>query len=211
MLPAILPLALGCALLTPRIPGRGRVRIATMAGIVVLLLVMPARETASHHRLQRAPSTQELAADWLMEHMDSGGEVLATERYGPALPRDERDEIRADPAFERMASEQQERLLDRPFVRMLHIPMYSVRTELTAYYYDLRNFLAYDWLVTSGAVRNRYLRDGDRFPRQVAFYELLDELLEPARAPGLSAHGRIPHPGPEKARGSAGRPFPCLR
>jgi tetratricopeptide (TPR) repeat protein len=79
-----------------------------------------------------------------------------------------------------MTPEQQQRLLDRPFVRMLIIPMYSVRTELTGYFYDLRNYLAYDWLVTSGAVRNRYAKDPERFPTQVAFYELLDELLEPA-------------------------------
>jgi hypothetical protein len=58
--------------------------------------------------------------------------------------------------------------------------MYSVRSQLAGYYYDLRNYLACDWLVTSGAVRNRYMREPERFPRQAAFYRLLDELLEPA-------------------------------
>ena len=112
--------------------------------------------------------------------MDREREVLVTERYGPSLPRDLREQMRSDPAFRRMSATQQEALISRPFVHMLHIPMYSVRSELAAYYYDLRNFVAYDWIITSGAVRNRYLREPRRFPRQIAFYELLDELADPA-------------------------------
>lgn len=180
MLPAVLPLAVGAAILLGRIPGKPVVRGALTAVALLLLLWIPVREVRAWHRLQGAPGTQDLAAAWLREHMDTGSEVLATERYGPSLPWDRRDVVRADPAFARMSPSQQRALLERPFVQMLHIPMYALRVKLAEYYYDPRNFLAYDWLVTSGAVRNRYLRERDRFPRQAAFYDLLDELLEPA-------------------------------
>jgi tetratricopeptide (TPR) repeat protein len=180
VLPVILPLALGCALLL----GQGRQRWPRRAGAVaataVLLLILPIRGTANYHRVQSAPGTQELAVEWLESHMDRARETLVTERYGPDLPRDERDQLDANPAFARMSPAQQARLLNRPFYRILDIPMYALRTELTAYYYDLRHYLAYDWLVTSGAVRNRYLGDRQKFPRQAAFYDLLDELATPA-------------------------------
>jgi len=145
-----------------------------------LLLILPVRGTANYHRLQAAPGTQEMAAEWLKSNMDRDEETLVTERYGPELIRDQRQLLSHDPAFARMTVDQQQRLLDRPFYRVLDIPMYAVRTELTAYYYDLRHYLAYDWLLTSGAVRNRYLGHSEEFPRQTAFYELLDQLATPA-------------------------------
>lgn len=181
MLPVVLPLALGCAWVVDALRRRsGRLAPVATGAALVVLLVAPVRASLDYHHLQGQQSTTEIAADWILGHMDTDTEVLATEQYGPVLPRDRRDEVRADPAFARMDSRQQRRLLDRPFVRVLTIPMYSVRTELSAYYYDLRNYLAYDWLVTSGAVRNRYLGSPERYPRQVEFYELLDELLDPA-------------------------------
>jgi tetratricopeptide (TPR) repeat protein len=197
MLPAVMPLALGIAFLTQRLPGRGLARGALLATALALLLWAPARDLRAWHELQGTPGTQQLAATWLQENMDVSREVLATERYGPSLPYDQREQVRSDPAFDRMNESQQQTLLERPFVNTLHIPMYAVRSNLAAYYYDLRNFLAYDWLVTSGAVRNRYLRERERFPRQAAFYDLLEELLDPdwsilpagnARGPALEIY-----------------------
>lgn len=193
MLPVVLPLALGCAMLVDLVRRRaGRFGPAVVAACSVGLLLAPAWGAVRYHERQGTGSTAEIAATWIESHMDMAHEVLATEQYGPALPRDEREEVRADPAFARMSPGQQERLLGRPFVRILTIPMYSVRTELSAYYYDLRNYLAYDWLVTSGAVRNRYLGSAARFPRQVDFYTLLDELTAPVWS--IRPEGRLRGP-----------------
>jgi len=180
MLPAILPLALGAAMLVARVPGSWRLRAGAWALALPVLLWMPVSGLLEYHRLQGSAGTQDLAAEWIAAHMDAEHEVLATERYGPSLPYDQRELVQSDPAFARMSLEQQQRLLERPYYRMLHIPMYALRSQLAAYYYDLRNFLAYDWLVTSGGVRNRYLGEPERFPRQAQFYRDLDELLDPA-------------------------------
>ena len=180
VLPVILPLALGCALLLGQWRQRWPRRAWAASVTAVLLLILPIRGTATYHRVQAAPGTQELAAEWLESHMDRAQETLATERYGPDLIRDQREQLSTDPAFARMNPDQQARLRNRPFYRILDIPMYSMRTELTAYYYDLRHYLAYDWLVISGAVRNRYLGDREKFPHQADFYDLLEQLAPPA-------------------------------
>ncbi len=179
MLPAVLPLALGCASLLAWLRVRSGGRRWPVVALVLLALAFPARASLRQSELQGTPSTLQLSADWLAEHMDADAEVLVSERYGPILPRDQRELLQTDPAFARMSAQQQQRLLDRPFYHVLDIPMYSVRTELAAYYYDLRHFLGYDWMVISGSVRNRYLAEPSRFTRQTRFYELLDEIATP--------------------------------
>jgi tetratricopeptide (TPR) repeat protein len=161
-----------------------------VVGLAVLLWT-PAHDLQAWHELQSTPGTQQLAASWLEEHMDVDADLLATERYGPSLPYDERELVRADPAFERMSVSQQQTLLERPFVNTLHIPMYAVRSNMAAYYYDLRNFLAYDWLVTSGAVRNRYLRDPENEFRESVRKRLGPREIEHFRRFGAEVHA--PH------------------
>ena len=194
MLPLVLPLALAGALLVGATARRWpRHGAAVSVGLAFLLLAMPVRGTLRHHQVQSAGSTQEKAGAWVLQHMDVDREVLATEQYGPSVPLDHRDEIRRDPAFARMTEDQQTRLLERPFVRTLVIPMYSVRTDLAGYYYDLRHYLTYDWLALSRSVRNRYEAAPERFPRQAEFYRLVDELLEAEVV--FTPGGRLRGPG----------------
>ena len=192
MLPAVLPLALGGASLLDWIRGRSAGRIWPIVVLVGLVLLIPGLDTLRLYRLQGAPSTRQLSTEWLTENMDAGHETLVSERHGPSLPRDQRQMFEADPAFARMSPDQQQRLIDRPFFQVLDIPMYSVRTELAGYYYDLRHFLTYDWLVISGSVRNRYLADRGRFERQARFYDMLDETAEPTWS--VRSQGRIRGP-----------------
>jgi tetratricopeptide (TPR) repeat protein len=180
MVPVVLPLALAAAVLVRRVAdARPRMAPWIWAGATVLLLTPPAVGSVRYHRLQGAPSTQELARDWVLEHVDPERETIATEFYGPDLVRDERDLLQTDPAFQRMNEAQQSRLLERPFYRILEIPMYSVRTEYTPFYYDLRHYLAYDWLIITGAVSHRYQAHPDEYPVQNAFYDLLEETADP--------------------------------
>jgi hypothetical protein len=69
--------------------------------------------------------------------------------------------------------------------------MYSVQTGAAAAFYDLRHWLAYDYLVTSGAVRDRYLAAPERYPIQARFYADLERRTERVftAAPGKDLRG----------------------
>jgi hypothetical protein len=117
--------------------------------------------------------------------------AIITERYGPHLVTDPALEFRDDPVFARLDPARGARLGDRPFQQHQVVPMYSVRTTAADAFYDLRHWLAYDYLVTSGAVRNRYLADPQRFPVQARFYADLERWTERmfTAAPGADLRG----------------------
>ena len=174
MLPVLPALALGPGLLLgtvslrwPRV-GRGPV----LAVVVAALVALPLRDAVRLVADQGHDSTQAAATAWL--DVRAAGASIATERYGPHLVTDPAIEFRDDPVFARLDAARRRRLTGRPYRNHLVIPMYSIRPEGTAAFYDLRHFLGYDLIVTSGAVRNRYLAEPARFPRQVAFYADLE-------------------------------------
>jgi hypothetical protein len=175
MLPVVLPLALGAGLLVSRIR---RPALAVAAGAI--LLVQPAMATFEYQRLQSADDTRDLAREWVLEHVDRDQETLALEYHGPDLEFGDPASVAAEPVFARLDPDQQERLLAGPRFRALRIPMYSVRSDLTGFYYDPRHYLAFDWLMVSGGVARRYREDPGRFGSQVAFYDLLEEIAAPA-------------------------------
>ena len=195
MLPLVMPLAVA-AVVALQAAFEARPRIASPAAVVwtvaaVLLLSMPSASLARFLRAQGAVSTQQAAADWFVAHAVPDTTTIVTERYGPHLLEDPRLNEGLDPVFARLSEEQRDRLFDRPFFVHQIIPMYSARVHLTAYYYDVRHWLAYDYVVTSGSVRNRYEGDPRRFPRQVQFYRDLDEYAEVVAdfAPGPGLRG----------------------
>jgi tetratricopeptide (TPR) repeat protein len=180
MLPALLPLCLGLAglfLWLGRLP-RNRWRPVVYGLSFVLLFFVPLRGARAHHARQSSLSTQQLAKAFIFEQIPAADSYLIMEQYTPFLPLDVREEMRHLPIFAKLSEEQRHELLDRPFYNYQYIPMYSVRTELTAFYYDLRHFLAYDYIVISSSVRGRYTRQSEKFPRQAQFYADLEVYTE---------------------------------
>lgn len=195
MLPALMPLALGPAGLwlgLQRWLGKEsdlRRRLVA-AALVVICFVPPALGTLAYHRERSRPSTMAQAKEFFLGLPDRDV-YLAMEPYGPQLARGEPDELRAEPVFARMSPAQQKRYLDRTFFEIVYLPFTVSRVELSAFYYDLRYLRAYDYIVTSSAVRGRYEREPERFPRQTAFYADLERFarLERIFAPGAEARG----------------------
>lgn len=195
MLPLVTPLAVGAALaletLRQRWPYSRRHTVQMTVAACVILGLVPLLGSLRYHRIQATPSTQRQAAEWILAHTASDTTTIVTERYGPHLLVDTRPQTKRDPVFDRLSPAQRERLLERPYQQFQILPMYSTRVLLTGYYYDLRHFLAYDLIVVSGSVRNRYQKEPERFPRQMQFYEDLEVFCEVAARfdPGKLARG----------------------
>lgn len=193
MIPLLLPLAVGGAVAWTTAAARwgrpGR-RVLPAAGLLVLLLP-PGLATWHHHRVQAMPASGALAGAWLSAHVDPAHESVLTERYGPDLAPDLGEALARDPAFAGLSPQQRSRLAARPVIGHQVIPMDSTRPELVDWFYDLRAWIAYDWIVTSGGVKGRYLAEPGRFPREAAFYADLDRYAtETARfGPGSGARG----------------------
>ena len=193
MVPLLLPLAAGAAVLwSDRIaPRLGRRTLPAAAAYAALLAVPPVLATGTHLRVQGLPSTHVLAASWLLEHMDTAHEAVVSERYGPDLAPTTDELLQGTGTADLLSAEQRARLDRRPAVPYQVIPMYSVRPELAAWFYDLRLWEGYDWIVPSGGVKARYLAEPQRFPRERAFYADLERFTAPAAvfAPGPGARG----------------------
>ncbi len=145
-----------------------------MLGIGLVALVPAAWGTWRYHQQKGQLDTLQMARAWAMETLLPQDPALAMEAYTPHLPTDHSETLSRRPFFARLSPVQKTRLLERPKFRADSIPMNSVRVELSAYYYDLRHFLPYDYIVTSSSVRGRYEASPEQFPRQVAFYQDLE-------------------------------------
>jgi len=197
LLPGLLPLALGVAgwwaLLGPWFQARSR--NMALVGVVLLALVVtipPMIESLLFVAKQGQPGTRQLAKDWILQHRDGNGPYLAMELYTPALPRAKQIRLRrGDPAFANLSPEQQRRWLDLDPVSSVYLPFYSTREGAADFYYDLRHYLNYDFVVTSSAVRQRYENSPARYRQQVKFYEDLETHLKDVQvfAPGPRRRG----------------------
>ena len=216
MIPLLMPLAVGAALAWTAVAARFKRRGGPVvaAAVVVLLLLPPGVATWRYHRAQALPSTGALAGAWLAAHVDPARESVLTERYGPDLAPDLRGALERDPEFAGLSEAQRARLAARPVIGHQVIPMDSLWPELADWFYDLRLWTAYDWFATSGGVKNRYLAEPARFPREVAFYADLDRYgVAAARfEPGPAARGpeiriyRLDDAGRARLRAERGTP-----
>ncbi len=183
MMPALLPLALGTAgwwvVIEPWLRLKGRaVSIAAVVVLVATLAIRPGLATSRFLTKQGLPGTQQLAKQWILSQQSGLGPYLAMEVYTPSLPRSRHISLRKnDPAFGHLSPEQQRRWLDFDPVKIVYLPFYSTRQGASDFYYDLRHFLGFDFVVTSSAVRGRYEKDPVRFAKQVEFYGDLDAQL----------------------------------
>jgi tetratricopeptide (TPR) repeat protein len=196
MLPVVLPLSLGAAgavvVLRPMVLRLSPVLSRGIFAVLILVCVIPTgHRTWRYHRTQSGLSTRQLAKQWMTSAVPSEGTTLAMEMYAPHLPPDLRGEVTAGPVFDKLSEAQRKTLLDRPFYRYQLIPFYSTQTHFAAYYYDIRHYYAYDYVVTSSAVRHRYEASPERFPEQIAFYRDLNRFATHMKtfSPGENVRG----------------------
>src|SRR5262245_13041822 len=196
VLPLLMPLAVGASALVPRLRvlpwSRSRAVSTALVALVIVIAVVPAAITSGQKYVAESrPTTHQLASEFLREAAGPGGRHIAAEVLSVTL-RTARDTEVLDPnVLQRLSPRQRARLEAQPRVELTRIPMYAVRPELSRFYYDLRHYIAEDFIVVSQAVRGRYLESADRFPAQVLFYADLDRYGR-----------RVRRFGPEQGRGA---------
>lgn len=195
MLPVLIPVALGPAaawlIVRERLGAAPRSRrAAALAVLGAAVLVPPAIGAVNYHRIRSQESTLQAARAYILTQTGAHP-YLAMEPYCPELPRDPRDKLQQNRVFARLSPAQQERFLDQPWCGLLYQPFYVTQPEIAAFYYDIRHVLGYDYVVTSSAVRGRYVDHPDRFPRQAAYYRDLDRYATAVRtfSPGSGFRG----------------------
>ena len=180
LLPALLPLACGVGFCVEAALGRMPRRWRPVAAVLAFcaLIALPARGVLRYHTQLAGPSTQWLAKQYILENVPNEGTSLAIENYTVFLPFQQLEEWQQQPVFKALSESQRERFLAQKFYDYLIIPMYSSRTEYSGFYYDLRHYVATDWILTSQSVRGRYERSPELFPEQVRFYADLTRYCE---------------------------------
>ncbi len=182
MLPVLFPLALGLAALPILLKDLWENRnwqprffpwfSVLVAGLVLVPTITGANR---YHRDKSRPNTLQVARTYILDVLGPSHPILAMESYTPQLQDDIRRDLNLSDSFALLSASQKEKVTLEDRVLVEYIPMYSVRVELAAYYYDLRHFQPFTHVVISSAVRDRYLAEPKKFPQQVRFYSDLEE------------------------------------
>jgi hypothetical protein len=140
--------------------------------------------------------TQIEARRWLEARL-APRDLLLSETWGPKLPSlRELLEVQGSPYFSTLRADVRERYLSRRWFHVVELPLTvagrvaggltaadGTRTEVDVFpspldinrvAYDPRLFVSADWVVTSGAVRDRFEADPARFTDECRLYRLLD-------------------------------------
>ena len=205
VLPLLMPVAMGLAGLLavprgnvlafirrhqiPALPPRQRVYTAALAAVI---LAPVAFATWKYHAEKARPSATHMADQMFrdtpaLQHAHIASEILAlslpTARTLDAFPAG---------LLGRVTQQQRQRFQSKPVFDVDLIPMYTVQPELSAFYYDLRHYVAHDYIVVSQSMRDRYLTDPKRFATQVGFYQDLDHYARLVQAFGPQQKARPP-------------------
>jgi hypothetical protein len=153
--------------------------------------VTPAAVLAArpHQRYSR-PSTFQDAKALIMQELNGPDVHFASELGGPTLPRDPHLELEGRPVVQRLDPADRERVLSRPFVNQVQIPMYMIDANRADFYYDLRHYLDHDYIIVAGTAHDRYVALIASYPRQNEFYGDLDRYCELVRRFPASADRR---------------------
>ena len=189
VLPLLMPIAMGLAGLVSMLrrtrmpPAQMRLVVAGLGLVVVSGLAWGAWR---YHVEKSRPSAAHLADQMFRQDPALRPSRIASEMLGLSLPTMRTLSNFPPGLVARLTPEQRRRILQRPVFDVEFIPMYSVQPELSAFYYDLRHYVDYDYIVISQSVRDRYLQDSARFAQQAAFYRDLDrhaQLVQAYRVP----------------------------
>lgn len=176
LLPVIPIIALFATALAAEIASRvGHNLRAPALGTVAILFALPQFLLFPEHLLRTRPDTRTLAKAWIEAHIPSGS-FLVSEAYGPVVFAPQ-ELVNMEPSVRRRVLE----LIDPelPNYAMQPISMYQIGAERSAVFYNLSLYAEIaDAIITTDAVRSRYEREPERFPRQVAFYDSLEATFE---------------------------------
>jgi len=171
ILPVVALLAAGALVESFRYGRLARVSGGSRAAVIALaslLFAAPSLAQFPEHLQRLRPDTRTEAKRWIEANIRPGSFILE-EHYGPEL---------SGPLASRRLDEDVRRELrerrDTPFYAVQMLPLMQVRPNRSAAFYDLALYEDADVVITSSTVRARYVRDPDRFPSQVAFYEDLE-------------------------------------
>ena len=144
-----------------------------LVGIIAIVLAIPIFKLYPDHLRRLRPDTRAVAGQWVRDNVPSGSYIV-TEHYGPNLP------VRLVELEPEVRSEIEKRS-DYDHYAVQQIPMVQVRPEITGLFYDLSLYRDADYVITTSAVRSRYLGNTQRFARQAVFYERLENNYQIAR------------------------------
>ena len=151
------------------LPVRPALRAAALATLA-LAMAVPSFVAYAHGLDRLRGDTRTLAREWIEANLPKGS-FLVTESYGP-------EPIGAIDIANLEADVRQRIQDERPDTKVYAIfqmPMYQVRPENTALFYDLRLYEeSADLIVVSGSVRSRYRQKPETFEAQNAFYDSLE-------------------------------------
>lgn len=157
------------------------------------------------------PDSRTIAKGWITRHIPSGS-FIALETHGPLLHKP----LTISMLNEEVRSIVLRRIQDEPHYAVLTIPMHQTSPELTGVFYDISLYRDVDVIMTSSAVRDRYMKDPEKFGRQIDFYEYLDSryrriaVIEPDRGEGpvISIYANPASSGPFGGRSRVHGPAP---
>jgi hypothetical protein len=189
-----MPIAMGLAGLVvalreiAAVKARARIVAALLAAAV---LAPVAVATWRYHAEQGRSSAVHLANRMFLDDPPLRRAHIASEVLGLSLSE---SGLLAAPAgmLERLTPQQKQRLSARPVFDVDFIPMYTVQPQMSAFYYDVRHYSDYDFVVVSQSVRDRYLADTLKFATQPAFYHDLDRYGTLIQSYGAKEHARPP-------------------
>jgi 4-amino-4-deoxy-L-arabinose transferase-like glycosyltransferase len=150
--------------------------------VAAIVFGLPLLAWYPNHLARLGPDTRTLARAWIEANVPQGA-FLATEEYGPDLF----DPLRmASLDRDLIAAFKQRRYQPRLYA-VQKIPMFQVTAERSAAFYDPGLYQVADYVIVTGAVRDRYRADPARFARQLGFYAALQRQF--AKAQEFSARG----------------------
>jgi len=127
-----------------------------------------------YHVQQGRPDARQLANRYLADTLGSSRPRVVAENLSITLPTARGVDTLDPELLARLSPAQRTRVMSRVTYDIDYLPMYTVQPERAAFYYDLRHFADFDYVVTSEAVRGRYHADSARFFPQARFYGDLD-------------------------------------
>src|SRR5262249_17218519 len=145
---------------------RPRLRLITAALAAVILT--PAAISAWNYHAEKARPSATYLADQMFETTPGLQRAhIASEILALSLPTGRTFDPFPAGLLARLSPEQKQRLQAKPVFDVDFIPMYTVQPEMSAFYYDLRHYVAHDYIVVSQSMRDRYRTDPQRFATQV--------------------------------------------
>jgi len=180
VLPLLMPIALGVAgavAMLKAVRGRGEpARLPAVWSVALAAVVLAPAVGGSwrYHAEKGRPDARQLANQFVAGIAARGAPHVMAENLSLTLPTSAAIGSLEQGVLERLSAAQRARILERRTYDIDYLPMYTIQPERGAFYYDLRHFADYDYIVLSDAVRARYLADTVRFAPQVRFYRDLE-------------------------------------